>query len=116
MHDLRKYADLVSTLIEAVAPVEVPRKRRRFIGTSHSCFDGSRFDCLEGRLPWSVWHDLQAAMADAEEVCQADFFSANGAPKDVVAAIKGHPARYLVCNDGAAIPHDAQSNIHYFFI
>ena len=116
MRDLRRYADLIGTLLEALAPIEVPTRRRRFVGTSETTFDGSRFECLEERLPWSIWHDFQAAVADAEEVCQADFYSENGIPKDVVAATNGHPCRHLTCKDGAGVLDDQESGIYYFFI
>ena len=115
MQDLREYADLVENLLEALAPITVPRRRRRFIGTSETCFDCGRFECVDDRLPWSAWHDLQSAMAEAEEVSQADFYSENDIPKDVREAVDGHPARYLTCQDAAGVLDDLETGIHYFF-
>ena len=116
MREIRASADLVNRLLEAKAPLAVAARRRRFVGTSEACFDGSRFQCLDGRLPWSEWHDLQAAMAEAEEVSQADFYAENGVSRHVLAAIKSHTCRYLVSDDSIGVLHDQDADIHYFFI
>ena len=86
------------------------------IGTSENCFDGGRFECVDDRLPWSEWHDLQAAMAEAEEVSPADFYAENDIPDDVRSAISRNPAQYLVCKDGIGVLHDLERGIYYFFM